>query len=126
MHSPNEGGNRDAFQVVTEVLLPTLIKAAPTAFLDTLKHFIDAAFTWSIGVLSGLQDVIQTVDMANCKLPDFFMQVRAYTTSDAGSSSYSSGFSGSVSDSSHLQTVPSGVLAIAALASSIFSFTTLS
>lgn len=42
--------------------------------METLKHPVDAAFTWTIGVLTGIQDVIQTIDMANCKLPDFYMR----------------------------------------------------
>ena len=42
--------------------------------MEMFKHPVDAAFTWSIGVLTGIQDVVQTIDMANCKLPDFYMQ----------------------------------------------------
>lgn len=38
--------------------------------LDYLMHPWDAFFTWMQGVVSGLQDVVQTVDRNKCKLPD--------------------------------------------------------
>jgi hypothetical protein len=43
--------------------------------LEPLKHSMDAFLTWMIGVVSGMQDVTATMDMAHCRLPDFYMQV---------------------------------------------------
>lgn len=43
--------------------------------LEPMKHALDAFLTWMIGVVSGVQDVTATLDMAHCRLPDFYMQV---------------------------------------------------
>lgn len=43
--------------------------------LEPLKHIVDAMLTWAIGLVSGVQDVTATLDMAHCRLPDFYMQV---------------------------------------------------
>lgn len=76
--TPTEKKNFNAFGMATETLIKRLAKTATGSFLEVLKHPIDAAFTWSIGVVTGVQGVIQTIDMANCKLPDFYMKVMMF------------------------------------------------
>jgi hypothetical protein len=77
LNTPPEGGNLEAFALLTGDISKQLAGTAVSVYLEQFKHPIDAAFTWMIGVLTGVQDVIQTIDMAHCKLPDFFMKVRA-------------------------------------------------
>lgn len=36
----------------------------------TTMHWLDAVLAWGIGVVRSVQDVMQTVDRRNCKLPD--------------------------------------------------------
>lgn len=36
-------------------------------------HYIDAFIAYSMGVVSGLQDVAQVLDYAHCKLPDYYI-----------------------------------------------------
>jgi hypothetical protein len=74
INTPPEGSNLDGFVGLSGEIAAELSKTAVGAFMEILKHPVDAAFTWTIGLLTGVQDVIQTVDMANCKLPDFYMQ----------------------------------------------------
>lgn len=74
MNTPSEIGNLDSFGEVAGTLVASLSNTAVAAYLEVLKHPVDAFFTWSIGVVTGIQDVIQTVDMAHCKLPDFYMK----------------------------------------------------
>ena len=73
--SPPEKNNMDAFATLAASITSELTKTTVGAFLEVIKHPLDALFTWTIGIVSGIQDVIQTVDMAHCKLPDFYMQV---------------------------------------------------
>ncbi len=73
--SITEGNNPKGFQEIAASIVPMLAGAAIQSFLEQVKHPIDAAFTWCIGVIKKLQDLIQTIDMAHCKLPDFYMQV---------------------------------------------------
>eukprot|EP00961_Rhodomonas_salina_P079000 1062346-Rhodomonas_salina.1 len=56
---------RFAGSILRDVGSGSIITAATTT--------IDAAIAWAKGVITGLQDVVQTMDMANCKLPDFYM-----------------------------------------------------
>lgn len=74
INTPSEIGNLDSFGEVAGTLVAALTNTAVAAYLEVLKHPVDAFFTWSIGVVTGIQDVIQTVDMAHCKLPDFYMK----------------------------------------------------
>ena len=76
INTPAEGNTVNSFGALTDNIVKRLSRTAVGTFLSVLKHPIDAAFTWSIGVITGVQDVIQTIDMANCKLPDFYMKVR--------------------------------------------------
>jgi hypothetical protein len=41
--------------------------------LSSVIHYIDAKLAWASGVVSGMQDMAQTIDEVNCKLPDFYM-----------------------------------------------------
>lgn len=70
-----EKNNPLSFDEVASSVVPDLVKSAVLTFLEMVKHPVDAAFSWAIGVIIGLQDLIQTIDMAHCKLPNFFMQV---------------------------------------------------
>ena len=69
--SPSEKNSNAGFASVTA----KLSNIGVATFLSLFKHPLDALFSWMIGVVTGVQDVIQTIDMANCKLPDFFMKV---------------------------------------------------
>lgn len=73
--SITEKNNPMAFDEVVSSIIPALSSSGILAFLELLKHPIDAAFSWAIGIIIGLQDLIQTIDMAKCKLPNFFMKV---------------------------------------------------
>ena len=57
-------------QFLAQVRITFRLKA-----LEPMKHTLDAFLTWMIGVVSGVQDVTATLDMAHCRLPDFYMQV---------------------------------------------------
>lgn len=71
--SPAEGDHSVtiARKVATVVRKSTRAK---DTYLEVLKHNIDAAFAWMIGIIAGVQDVVQSIDMGSCKLPDFYMQ----------------------------------------------------
>lgn len=45
-------------------VLQTLTTAVTTIQLDALIHPLDAAMTWMLGCVSGLQDIVQTVNRA--------------------------------------------------------------
>ena len=85
-----ESGNEDSFESVASNLVKDSLNSVLTSFLEVVKHPLDAGFTWLIGVVSGLQDFIQTLDMANCKLPNFFMKVIFYHPSSPSSPTTSS------------------------------------
>lgn len=74
-NTPVEGQNQQSFAQQTAGIVDQLGRSSMAVVLELLKHPIDAFFTYCIGVITGVQDVIQTIDMANCKLPDFYMQV---------------------------------------------------
>jgi len=42
--------------------------------LSAVKHLIDAALTYTMGVVSGVQDLAQNIDDMNCRVPKFNMQ----------------------------------------------------
>lgn len=52
-------------------LLPQLSFMGLT--LETMMHAIDGKITYWMGVVYGLSDVLQSLDMAHCKLPDYFL-----------------------------------------------------
>lgn len=43
--------------------------------LDMIVHPIDVAFTYILGIVIGLQDVLQTADQKNCRAPDWTTRV---------------------------------------------------
>lgn len=44
-----------------------------SAALNSVVTVIDAGISYAKGIVSGMQDVAQTMDYADCKLPDFYM-----------------------------------------------------
>jgi hypothetical protein len=68
-NSPAEDRNQWALQR----LVAKQVLKAKYMFLEVLKHNIDAGFAWLIGVVTGIQDVVQSIDVGSCKLPDFYM-----------------------------------------------------
>lgn len=75
MASPVEKNSDQGFVSISS----KLANIGVSSFLALFKHPLDGLFSWLIGVITGVQDVIQTIDMANCKLPDFFMKVGSLT-----------------------------------------------
>jgi len=76
LRSPSESEAGDTFSRLVNVLVRGMIKQGSGMMqpLDMLKHVLDAGFSWVIGVLTGIQDTIQSADLAHCKLPDFYMR----------------------------------------------------
>ena len=52
-------------------LLPQLTFQGQT--LETTMHIIDAQLSYIMGIVSGLEDVLQSIDMTHCKLPDYYL-----------------------------------------------------
>jgi len=52
-------------------LLPQLTFMGLT--LETLMHFIDGQLSYWMGIVYGVSDLLQSLDMAHCKLPDYFL-----------------------------------------------------
>lgn len=75
INTPSESSNLANFATLVAGISSQVSKAGVGSFLELLKHPLDAAITWLIGLITGVQDVIQTIDMAHCKLPDFYMKV---------------------------------------------------
>lgn len=78
INTPSEGKNLLNFGSLVGDIVSSMSKAGVRSVLEVIKHPIDALITWTIGVITGVQDVIQTIDMAHCKLPDFYMKVCFY------------------------------------------------
>lgn len=43
------------------------------SMMAPFKHMLDAALAYLIGVVSGVQDMAQTLDESHCKFPDYYM-----------------------------------------------------
>lgn len=71
--SPAEQANSQSLAGTAQTVARQIVHAQ-SMYLEVLKHTIDAFFAWMIGVISGVQDVVQTVDSGSCKMPDFYMQ----------------------------------------------------
>ncbi len=74
LKAPKEGLNFQTFVQFTGQFLAQVRTAYKLKALEPIKHAIDAMLTYFIGVVSGVQDVTATMDMAHCRLPDFYMQ----------------------------------------------------
>eukprot|EP00961_Rhodomonas_salina_P244178 3299427-Rhodomonas_salina.1 len=66
-------GALDAIGMVAGELLETVQQSAGNLVLSGISTSGDAVLSYIGGVISGMQDVTQTVDMAHCKMPDFYM-----------------------------------------------------
>ena len=75
LKTPKEGLNFQSFVEFTGQFLAQVRMSYKMNALEPMKHMVDAGLTWGIGVVSGIQDVTATLDMAHCRLPDFYMQV---------------------------------------------------
>ena len=79
MGNPSDGGNAGAAAgVVTSVansaaiaLLPELTFGGNS--LETIIHAINGQLSYMMGVLLGLSDLLISMDMAHCKMPDYFL-----------------------------------------------------
>jgi hypothetical protein len=60
-------------QVKTAATAKKLNRLGSRAQLGPLLHVIDGHLSFASGVVSGLQDMAQTIDETNCKLPDYSM-----------------------------------------------------
>jgi hypothetical protein len=58
-------------QSSASALIPELTFKGLT--LETMMHAIDGKISYWMGVVYGLSDVLQSLDMAHCKLPDYFL-----------------------------------------------------
>lgn len=75
LKAPKEGLNFQSFVEFSGQFLSQVRTSYRLSALEPMKHSLDAFLTWMIGVVSGVQDVTATLDMAHCRLPDFYMQV---------------------------------------------------
>ena len=66
-------GVTDKIALVASELLATLEHSVSNLVMVSITTVVDAVFSWFVGVLRGIGDVAQTVDMAHCKMPDFYM-----------------------------------------------------
>lgn len=79
MANPSDSSNSGvAAGVVTSVaqsaalaLLPELTFGGNS--LETIMHAIDGQLSYMMGVLLGLSDLLASMDMAHCKMPDYFL-----------------------------------------------------
>lgn len=74
INAPKEKGTLQAFTTFVQSIIPNIKRMSADTYMSLLKHPVDAMFSWAIGVVSGVQDVVSTIDMAHCKLPDFYMK----------------------------------------------------
>ena len=58
-------------QSSANALIPELTFKGLT--LETLMHALDGEISYWMGIIYGLSDVLQSLDMAHCKLPDYFL-----------------------------------------------------
>ena len=75
INSDDAGSASSIVQQVTQTaalaLLPQLTFRGQS--LESISHTIDAVLSWLSGVLQGLADVMQSLDMAHCKMPDYYL-----------------------------------------------------
>ena len=77
--NPSDGSNSGSMGgIVTSVaksaavaLLPELTFGGNS--LETIMHGIDGQLSYAMGVLLGLSDLLASMDMAHCKMPDYFL-----------------------------------------------------
>jgi hypothetical protein len=55
--------NKDSFIMAAAQMLVSLNNVADAIPLDVMKHPLDAFFTWLLGCISGLQDVLAVADV---------------------------------------------------------------
>ena len=79
MANPSDGSNAGSVgRIVSGVaksaalaLLPELTFGGNS--LETIMHGIDGQLSYMMGMLLGLSDLLASVDMAHCKMPDYFL-----------------------------------------------------
>ncbi|KAJ1466247.1 hypothetical protein T484DRAFT_1756794, partial [Baffinella frigidus] len=59
-----------SFAAVSSQLLSSAMEFGVSLPFGAMKHFLDAGLAYIISVIRGIQDLIQTADRKNCKLPD--------------------------------------------------------
>ena len=67
-------GMKQAVAAVAESLLASSKDVISNLAVRSLTGGFDATMAWMLGVITGVMDVSQTVDMAKCKMPDFYMR----------------------------------------------------
>ena len=65
-------------RIVAQVAQTTALALVPSltfqsSSLESIMHLIDAAISFLMGVVSALADLVQSLDMAHCKMPDYFL-----------------------------------------------------
>ena len=77
--NPADSGNaQSTARIVASVAQSAALAMIPqltfsSSSLETVMHCIDAALSYLMGVLSGLSDLLASMDMAHCKMPDYFL-----------------------------------------------------
>ena len=77
--NPTDASNaQSTAQIVTQVSQSVALAVLPqltfgSQSLETIEHILDAWISYFMGILSGLADVLQSLDMSHCKLPDYFL-----------------------------------------------------
>ena len=61
-NTQGEGSGTDNAQSLVHGIIDDIVTMAMNIRLDSMMHPLDATLTWMQGVVSGLQDVVQTID----------------------------------------------------------------
>jgi hypothetical protein len=61
-NAQGDGSGTDNGQSLLDGAIQSMVNVAMELPLDIMMHPLDAMLTWMQGVVSGLQDVVQTID----------------------------------------------------------------
>ena len=91
--NPTDTSNaQSTAQIATQVGQSSALAVLPSltfrsSSLNSVMHVLDAQISYFMGVLSGLSDMLESVDMAHCKMPDYFLNDSVFCS--CGDSPYS-------------------------------------
>jgi hypothetical protein len=79
MANPSDSSNAGSVAtIVTGVAKSAALALVPEltfggSSLETIMHAIDGQLSYMMGILMGLSDLLASMDMAHCKMPDYFL-----------------------------------------------------
>lgn len=77
--NPTDASNaRSTAQIVTQVAQTSAVAVLPSltfrsSTLNSVMHMLDAQISYLMGILSALADMLASLDLAHCKMPDYFL-----------------------------------------------------